>query len=44
MSSGAGPDGVVELGIIATKVNKDGRGSNPTGDDEPREYSMMDNT
>ena len=44
MSSGANPEGVVELGIVATEVDKDGRGSDPKGDDEPRGYSMIDNT
>ena len=41
MSSGIDPDGVVELGIGATKVHKFGRGSDPKRGDEPREYSMM---
>ena len=44
MSSGASPEGVVELGIVATEVNNDGGGSDPKEDDESIEYSMMDNT
>ena len=34
MSSGINPDGVVELGIVATEVKKGGRGSDPKRGDE----------
>ena len=44
MSSGASPEGVVELGMVATEVNNDVGGSDHKEDDGPIEYSTMDNT
>ena len=41
MSRGINPDGIIELDIGATEVNKDERGSDPKRGDEPREYIMM---